>query len=165
MKQIVCDTGPLLHLREAESLAVLKEAGEIHIPPEVDSEMTTLDAGWQQDRPDWVGVVALEEPFRSRAADWTSARLLDAGEAEALALAGQLRADWLLTDDTAARVLATEQGFEVHGSLGVVLWAAATGHFDQPTAETALEALSRSSLWLSTRILAEAQDALRRLFA
>ncbi|MES1242637.1 MAG: hypothetical protein ABUT39_13565 [Acidobacteriota bacterium] len=47
----------------------------------------------------------------------------------------------------------------------MVLWAAATGHFDRPTAEETLEALSRSSLWLSARILAEAHDALREIFS
>ncbi|HKV13358.1 MAG TPA: DUF3368 domain-containing protein [Thermoanaerobaculia bacterium] len=80
-------------------------------------------------------------------------------------MAAQIRADWLLTDDAAARMVAQQQGFEVHGSLGVVLWAAVEGHLDRESAEEALEALSRSSLWLSSRILAEARAALRQIFA
>lgn len=144
---------------------MLQEAGHILIPPRVESETAALDAGWRRERPQWIEIVPLEEPFEARASDWIRAGLLHAGEAEALALAGQLRAEWLLTDDTAARLLARQQGFEVHGSLGVVLWAAATGHFNRQTAEEALEALSRSSLWLSSHILAEAREALRKIFS
>jgi predicted nucleic acid-binding protein len=54
--------------------------------------------------------------------------LLDAGQAEAIALARQLKANWFLTDDTAARVLSASFGLEVHGSLGIVLCAAAMRH-------------------------------------
>ncbi len=46
---------------------------------------------------------------------------LGAGEAEAIALARSLHADWLLTDDAEARVVAQLAGLEVHGSLGVLL--------------------------------------------
>jgi predicted nucleic acid-binding protein len=165
LRRVVCDTGPLLHLREAGSLEVLREAGHILIPPRVESETAALDAGWRRERPEWIEIVPIEEPFQTQASDWTRAGLLDAGEAEALALANQLRADWLLTDDTAARLVGLQRGLEVHGSLGVVLWAAATGHFDRQTAEGALDALSRSSLWLSARILTEARDALRQIFS
>ena len=48
------------------------------------------------------------------------------GEAQAIALARQFGPDWLLTDDASARLLAQSLGLEVHGSLGLVLWSAAT---------------------------------------
>jgi predicted nucleic acid-binding protein len=70
-----------------------------------------------------------------------------------------------LTDDTTARVVAQAQGIEVHGSLGVVLWAAAMGHFDQVEAEAALDRLASSSLWLSAKVLTQAQAALQQLFS
>jgi predicted nucleic acid-binding protein len=54
---------------------------------------------------------------------------------------------------------------EVHGSLGVLLWGAATGHVDLPAAEAALERLRESSLWVSPRVLSEARHALLDLFA
>lgn len=165
MKRVVCDTGPLLHLREAGSLDVLREAGQVLIPPRVEAETAALDAAWHRERPPWVEIASLQESYQTQASDWIKAGLLHAGEAEALALANQLRADWLLTDDTAARVLALHEGLEVHGSLGVILWAAAMGHFDRQTAEGALDALSRSSLWLSSRILAEAREALGEIFS
>lgn len=115
--------------------------------------------------PDWIEPATLEPRFRKSAAYWLQAGLLDPGEAEALSLATQLKADWLLTDDTAARLIAQQQGLEVHGSLGVILWAAATGHFHRFEAEKALDSLFRSSLWLSSRVRKEARAALRKIFS
>ncbi|HBL30165.1 MAG TPA: hypothetical protein DD490_25295 [Acidobacteria bacterium] len=163
--RIACDTGPLLHLREAGSLALLGRAGRVHIPPAVQSELLTHDPRWAVERPAWVEIVPLVPVFATTASVWLRAGLLDRGEAEALALASQLKADWFLTDDTAARTLAQQQGQEVHGSLGIVLWAAATGGLDAAGAAEALAALSRSSLWISAKVLAEAKAALKRMFA
>lgn len=164
-RRIVSDTGPLLHLREAGTLDTLQAAGQVFIPLAVETEMIALDAAWSRERPAWIEAVPLQPSFQSQAADWMKAGLLDPGETEALALAGQLQAEWLLTDDTAARLVASRLGLEVHGSLGVVLWAAASGHFSRAEAEDALEALSQSSLWLSARVLDEARGALRQIFS
>jgi len=163
--RIVCDTGPLLHLREAGSLALLGRAGRVHIPPAVQSEILIHDPRWAVERPDWVDIVPPGPAFAAEASGWLRAGLLDQGEAEALALASQLKANWFLTDDTAARMLAQSRGQEVHGSLGIVLWAAATGVLDSTGAAEALIALSRSSLWISAKVLTEARAALKRLFA
>ncbi|MEW5762826.1 MAG: DUF3368 domain-containing protein, partial [Bacillota bacterium] len=80
-------------------------------------------------------------------------------------LARQIRADWLVTDDAAARLFAQTLGIEVHGSLGIVLWAAATGRLNRPEAEALLDRLARSSLWLSPRVLAEAKAALENIYS
>jgi predicted nucleic acid-binding protein len=105
----------------------------------------------------------LEEPHAAAALRWERAGFLDAGEAEAIALAQQMGADWLLTDDAAARLFAQSLGMEVHGSLGVVLWAAAIGHLARADASRVLDRLGRSSLWLSAGILREARAALDEL--
>ena len=164
-RRIVSDTGPLLHLREAGTLDTLRTAGEVFIPLAVEAEITALDSEWSRDRPEWIAAVPLQPSFQEQASDWMKAGLLDPGEAEALALVHQLPADWFVTDDTAARVVALRLGLEVHGSLGVVLWAAASGHFSRAEAEDALSALSRSSLWLSARVLDEARTALGQIFS
>jgi predicted nucleic acid-binding protein len=66
---------------------------------------------------------------------------LEVGEAEAIALARQLSATWFLTDDATARVFAIALGLEVHGSLGIVLWAAARGYLRGEDAAAALDRL------------------------
>jgi predicted nucleic acid-binding protein len=162
--RIVCDTGPLLHLLEAESLALLGRAGRVYIPPSVQSELLAHHSRWTAERPDWVEIVPLESAFAGEALAWVRSKLLDQGEAEALALCAQLSADWFLTDDTAARMIAQGQDLEVHGSLGIVLWAAATGVLDFIGAKASLAKLARSSLWISARVLGEADAALSRIF-
>jgi predicted nucleic acid-binding protein len=74
-----------------------------------------------------------------------------------------LDADWLLTDDTEARAVAQLVGLEVHGSLGVILWGAATGRLAEAEANDALDRLGRSSLWISTAVFEDARRALRKL--
>jgi len=87
-------------------------------------------------------------PYDAEAEAWQQAGLLDAGEAHAIALARQLNVDWLLTDDAAARLFGQSLGLEVHGSLGVVLWAAAVGHLTRAEAESALNRLAHDNSFL-----------------
>ncbi len=164
MKCIVCDTGPLLHLREADTLAALEAAGEVRIPPAVHSELARLEPEWKLEDSIWVRVEPLREPFAKEALSWEQADLLHRGEAQALVLARQCNADWFLTDDAAARFVAEGQGLEVHGSLGVVLGAAATGDLDREAADHALAGLAQSSLWIADTVLAEAKAALAAIF-
>jgi predicted nucleic acid-binding protein len=164
VRLIVSDTGPLLHLHEAQALGLIALAGEVHIPIGVDQEISHHEASWPNNKPSWISVDSLIAPYDAEADTWRQARLLDSGEAQAIALARQLNADWLLTDDASARLLGQTMGLEVHGSLGVVLWAAAVGHLTRIEAESALVRLARSSLWVSARILEEAKAALDQMF-
>lgn len=163
MRQIVSNTGPLLHLQEAALLTLLEHAGEIHIPRVVDLEMAQHELEWQSRKPDWITVTTVTAPYDVQSTRWQQVGLLDAGEAEAIALARQLNANWFLTDDAAARVFAATLGLEVHGSLGIVLWAAAMRHLSRVDAQSALDRLAQSSLWISVGVLAEARTALDRL--
>lgn len=163
MTRIVADTGPLLHLTEAEALELLRPAGNVHVPPQVIAELSYLRPDWSL--PEWITADALTPAYAAEAAAWQQAGLLGAGEAEAIGLARQIGTDWLLTDDAAARLFAEQFGIEVHGSLGIVLWAAAVGHLERPAAEQTLARLASSSLWISRKVLAEALSALQEIFA
>src|SRR3990172_4776977 len=153
MNPIVCDTGTILHLQEAGLLEFLKKAGDIYIPKVVDIELKELYPQWENKRPDWL-LVELLSP----------SDLLDSGEAAAIILSKRLNATWLLTDDTEARIFATLSGIEVHGSLGIVLWSAAVGHLGYGEAKSALDKLSKTSLWISKPILSQAYKALDTIF-
>jgi predicted nucleic acid-binding protein len=90
---------------------------------------------------------------------------VDGGEAEAIGLVLQIRANWLLTDDAKARQFAESLGLEVHGSVGVLLWNVATGHIDDKrTAHQLLNDLAKSSLWVSERVVNAARKAIDSLF-
>lgn len=162
MRTIVSNTGPLLHLYEVNGINLLKLAGSILIPPQVREELILLDS--QLKLAEWILVESLKVPFASEATRWHQAHVLDLGEAQALGLARQQQADWFLTDDAAARLVATSLGIEVHGSLGIVLWAAVENHLTYEQANALLEKLGQSSLWLSSRVVAEAKRALNEIF-
>jgi predicted nucleic acid-binding protein len=97
------------------------------------------------------------------ALEWRSAGLLHGGEAEALAFAQELKPDWFLTDDAAARLMAESLNIEAHGSIGVVLWAAASKLVTKKEAEAFLIGLEKSSLWISLKVRVEARAALEKL--
>lgn len=164
MRRVVSNTGPLLHLGEAEALTLLGQTGEVYIPRAVDIETAQQNPLWQTQKPAWIHVHTLTASYAMEAVAWQQAGLLDSGEAEAVALVRQMNAHWLLTDDAAARLFAQSLGMEAHGSLGVVLWAAAVGHLNRAEAEATLDRLAQSSLWISAKVLAEAKAALSQLF-
>jgi predicted nucleic acid-binding protein len=161
---VVCDTGPILHLHEAGGLGLLQQAGEIILPKAVDAELIALLPEWSKGRPAYLRVVAVS-PDEGQWMDLCQSMGLGAGESEAVALARSMHADWLLTDDAAARVVGTLMGLQVHGSLGVILWAAAARQVDCARAFALLDRLAKSSLWISPRIIDEARQALTSLFA
>jgi len=166
MKRLVADTGPLLHLHEAGALHLLPMMGEIHLPSLVLAELRAhAPALWPGLPPIWATSRVLPTELQQQADAWQRAGLLHGGEAEALALATSLKADWFLTDDAAARLVAESLGLEVRGSLGVVLWAAAHRLVSRSEAEAHLAGLERSSLWLSPRVRSEARNALVQLFS
>lgn len=125
--------------------------------------MLRLLPNWRRLCPAWIHREALVDFHIGQARAWLAASLLDGGEAAAIALASQLGADWFLTDDAAARLLAQQTGLEVHGSLGIVLWAAASGNRSVEECGVALERLARSSLWVSPHVLREARMALAEM--
>ncbi len=162
---IVCDTGPLLHLHEAGALELLPLAGSVHIPPGVGLELAGLISNWPAQAPSWLRATELAPPFSGQAGQWKHAGLLHRGESEALALALQLSARWFLTDDTSARVMAQSLRVETHGSLGIVLWAAAHHHLSPADSRSKLEGLFASSLWVSPVVQGEARQALDRILS
>ena len=98
MKRIVCDTGPLLHLGEAGVRDLLSPAGDVHIPLAVDLELRSYEVDWSGSPSGFTSPYSIPVQ-RLEARSWRQAGLLHYGEAQAIALTRQLRADWLLTDD------------------------------------------------------------------
>jgi predicted nucleic acid-binding protein len=164
VRVVVCDTGPILHLSEADALGLLEKTGEVMVPSAVERELTARISDWSVRRPTWLRVELIHDMPAWQLEQLTALAGLGAGEAEAIVLARSRSADWLLTDDAGARVIATVFGMEVHGSVGVVLWAAATRHIDAQQANSVLDRLAKSSLWITPAILAQARHALDTLF-
>lgn len=127
MSVVVSDTSPIVALCHLQLSDLLERRfGSVLIPPAVDRELAS---------PNWRAIVA---PFRQRrgvrvqapvdrgAVDrWTD--ILDAGEAEAIALAMEVGAIAVLMDERAGRVVASRVGLNTIGVLGLLLQAKRDG--------------------------------------
>jgi len=78
---------------------------------------------------------------------------VDSGEAEAIILALELKADLLLVDDRDSRNLAKNLGLQVMGTLGVIALAKHRGLI--PKAKPIIDKLIESGFWISRRVLEE----------
>ena len=61
---VICDTGPLIHLSEANIFYLLRLAGEVFIPPVVAKEFEQNASRIKL--PDWVQVKELDEASRKK---------------------------------------------------------------------------------------------------
>lgn len=161
MMRWVADTGPLLHLAEAGASDLLPLLGEVVLPPAVETELARYKTG--ASIPPSLRTLPLSAQAEAAADDWCKAGLVHRGEAHAIALAQELKADYLLTDDAAARLLATTVGLTARGSLGVILWLASQRRLSPAAAVRHLEQLAGTSLWISPRVLTEAHAALKQI--
>lgn len=158
----VVDTGPLLHLAEAEAGFLFERLLDAVCPLSVVEELQRHSPGlWRVcEQQGWIKANALGNEADAQSQAWQMAGLLDRGEADALALAQELGIDCLITDDAAARLLGGSLGLTVRGSLGLVLESARLGVLTCREAKTKLATLRDSSLWVSERVYAQAQHLL-----
>lgn len=99
--------------------------GEVWIPPAVHGEFLAADFALRQadlEKAPWLRVMPLAEPRRA-----LSYVGLDRGEAEVLALAEEHDARLVVIDERRARQLARRMGFDLTGTLGLLLLAKEEG--------------------------------------
>lgn len=125
---IVCNTSPITNLAAISQLELLHSLyGEIVIPQAVYDELT--EVGYpvpgmtEVETADWIKVMAVCD----RAQVATFQQVVDAGEAEAIALALELSAERLLIDEATGRAIAEASGLKITGVLGVLLIAKRQG--------------------------------------
>jgi len=139
---VVSNTSPLLNLAIVGRFSLLRDQfGEIWIPPGVFEELRVKEdlPGTQSMREaiktGWLRV----EKVREIPVMQVLQRHLDKGEAEAIALALQVKADWILLDEREARKVAKTLGLKVAGVLGILLRARREGKLS--SLERAMEEL------------------------
>ncbi|OVE83894.1 hypothetical protein [Natronolimnobius baerhuensis] len=148
MQPVVADTGPIIHLDEADALWLLSIFDTVHVPHTVLEE---LERG---STPDALSECTVETHVVD--GDETAYPNLDPGETAAMLLADQLETV-VLTDDLAARETATEQEIEVHGSIGVVLAAYSQDELTSNEAKSLLRKLHQdTTLYLAKPLLEHA---------
>ncbi|HEX4079164.1 MAG TPA: DUF3368 domain-containing protein [Rhizomicrobium sp.] len=139
---VVADTTPLNYLILIGSIDLLPKLFEtVLIPEAVRSELRHPGAASRvriraTQPPAWIEIhagsaLATDDPMLSA---------LDAGEAAAIALAHQVRADLVLMDERSGVAVATAQGLETTGTLGVLDRAARRGLIELSDAFSRLKA-------------------------
>jgi predicted nucleic acid-binding protein len=142
----VSDAGPLIHLAEIDSLELLSAFDTLLIPETVYEE---VEAGGVPDGISDLSYELVEADERS-----VESEELDAGERAALAVAREHEVI-LLTDDLAAREVASDVGVEVHGSLGVIALGYGRGLLDRGEAASRMRALQRETSLFVTEAVVE----------
>ena len=121
---VVSNTSPIIALAGIGQLDLLRAVhGEILVPDAVFDEITVAGAG----QPGAREVAAAEWIKRRPALDAPLVNALslelDAGEAQAIALAVEVRADLILLDERRGRRAAQRLGLTIAGTLGVLIAA------------------------------------------
>lgn len=151
---VVADTGPVNYLVLSGHVHLVHELyGRLVLPPAVHQELLharapTAVRQWATMPPPWVGLRLPKDSSRFME--------LGPGEREALSLALEINADFLLVDEASGRRAAVANGVAVKGTLGILEDAAHRGLVDFAQA---LDKLRSTSIFLSDEVV---QGALNR---
>jgi predicted nucleic acid-binding protein len=148
----ISDTGPIIHLTEIDSLVVLDIFSEILIPEEVSNELRLSKTLI----PKKIKIFGIRPEFKNNVKVLTNQENLDLGEASAIILSIQEKADCFLTDDLDARNVALKYNLEVHGTVGVILRAFREKIINKKVAiEKIKELHTNSSLFITEDLINE----------
>ncbi len=127
MSVVVSDTSPLralVHLGHVEWLEVLFK--RVFLPPAVAFELRRPPGSFRPiEVSAWTFIEVLAPTNAAHVAELRSS--LDVGEAEAIALAEEVKADLVLIDEMMGRETARSRGFTVLGTLGLLVRAKQSG--------------------------------------
>lgn len=153
---VVCDAGPVIHLDELGCIELLKYFQEVMLPSTVwveinrhrPSVLKNEDVPFVQ----LGGKTPSSEPLLTLCKIFS----LDAGEIEALVIMEQRPQAMFLTDDAAARLVAKQMSFNVHGTIGILIRSIRQG---QKSPREVLDIIknihSKTSLYIKHSLLQE----------
>ena len=148
---VISDSGPLICLTRIGQLDLLPRLFvNIFVPPEVWNEVTVRGkdhpGAYEVSQTAWLGIQAPEpllvEPLNI---------LLDAGEAQAIALAQTMNDCTLLLDDARARKIAQRLGIKTIGTIGLLLRAKRRGLLAQ--IKPSIEALVANGIYIRPELV------------
>ncbi len=143
-KATVSNTSCLIALETIRRLDLLGDVyQEVLIPPAVAAE-------WGMVAPPWLKVQNLGDQALAQVLSLQ----LGPGEAEAIALAMEIGAGRLLSDDQQARRMATSLQVTITGTVGIILRAKLQGLL--PEVRVVLDELRASGFWLSDSLYQQA---------
>ena len=154
MPKVVCNSSPLIHLARIGKLELLQDLFDTVLIPEAVYRECVIEG---KDRDDarkiknasWLQVRVIRNIELKKALN----TVLDEGESEAIALALQEEADFILLDDYEAREFARIYGLKITGTIGVLLKAKFSGRISNLV--EILEKLRETGYWLDENLYSE----------
>ena len=148
---VVSDTSPISALVQIGRAELLQNLFEIIcIPPAVSEELSRFHTSL----PSFIEVREVVDHSRVE----SLLPRLDLGEAEAIVLAIETRADHLLIDERRGRIIAAQAGLPIIGLIGVLLLAKNRGLL--PTVKEILDDLqNKASFYIADAVLQKALEA------
>ena len=147
---VIADSSPIIALINIGHIHVLPGLfGQIVIPPEISAELL------QPNRPHAVREFVASHPawlVERAPAAVEPIPAIHAGEAAAISLAQELKADLLLIDEMRGRKAAADRHIPFTGTIGVLELAADHGLLDLPDA---FALLKQTDFWISHELLDE----------
>ncbi len=119
MTEAVLDAGPLIHLAELDALDVLGDL-VLYVAEMVWQEAITHRPQLQESKDINLKRLSASAPS-AELQTLARALTLDRGEVEALCLMEKYPNALFLTDDAAARLAAEQRGYQVHGTIGLLI--------------------------------------------
>lgn len=157
VNRVVSNTGPIIHLTEINFLEALTVFSNVLIPEEVKNELRRNAISI----PSKIKIVSLKNEWKDLVKILTNQHNLDSGEAQAIALALQEKADCFFTDDLDAREVTKLYHLEVHGTVGLILRAFREKFADRKIAvEKVRELQTKSSLFITKDLIEETIKAI-----
>ncbi len=150
---VVSDTSPILSLIYLHQLRLLPLLfNEVVIPAGVETELLNSRITNEQKQylksQNWMRV---QSPADTASVSKLVSRDIHFAEAQAIILAKELRADYLLIDEQLGRAVASSEGLAVVGVLGVLLKAKKQNHIDaiKPMMDTLV---TETGFWISKNL-------------
>lgn len=156
---VICDAGPLIHLDELAALDLLADFSEVCVPDAVWKEVLRNRPSALRSRHLSLHRVDLIPDVSPELESLIRNLPLGVGEEEALRLMQQFADATLLTDDSVARLVARRMGYDVHGSIGILVRAIALRQRSKIQVLRLLRAIPvRSTLFVKRSLLKSIVD-------
>ncbi|MDI3520429.1 MAG: uncharacterized protein PWR04_417 [Anaerophaga sp.] len=152
MPKIVSNTTPIISLLKIDRLDLLQKLyAQIYIPSAVYEEIEAgKTKGYYKDlsKIDWINIKEIQD---KKAIKFFLD--LDAGEAEAIALATKINADLIILDEKLGRFHAKHADLKVTGTIGILVKAKAKGFIKK--LKPLLDELTNKDVWISEKLKIE----------
>ena len=120
---VVCDAGPIIHLDELHCLYLMEDFEKVFVPTVVRKEVLIYrSAAFENANVRWEEIPD-QSPVEEHYQTVFRVFSLDSGEVAALSYMSKKPGLMFLTDDAAARLVATKLGYDVHGTIGILIRA------------------------------------------